>query len=54
MGGEVDIAGRSFSSARASIVVNLIALNAFMQSVLDLWGDSEYVRHSLLSQHHCK
>ncbi|KAJ2917584.1 hypothetical protein MD484_g2776, partial [Candolleomyces efflorescens] len=32
--------------------INITALDAFLQSVLQLWSDPEHVKHSLLSQHH--
>ena len=53
-GGETNVTGMFCSLVFSAMLIDFIALDAFLQSVLELWSDPEHVKHSLLSQHHCK
>ena len=53
-GGEINITGKCCPPFPSTVLIRSTALDAFLQSVLQLWSDPEHVKHSLLSQHHCK
>jgi len=51
--GKVDVQSMSIPSSFLRCLTRTQALSAFLQSVLELWSSTEFIKHSLLSKHRC-